>query len=191
MKFKEVEFKYPAEKMPLSDFEKFCANKDCKEAVIVSGYDHFYHKPGDPNSFCRYREGPDMKQLTFKRKTTDANNYVRTEHNINVVPGTTSTQIKALLSEFGYEFNVSIFKSCFVYKYKDYTLVYYICYNLDMAELGRFIEIEIGEEIEQGADEALSQLVILEKLCKGIGAVPSKRIKSSLFELFRKREASK
>lgn len=189
MKFLEIEHKYNASDIPLSVFTKFCKERDPMAYVCASGYDYFFSHKSDANAFCRYRHGADMNQLTFKRKTTEANNRVRTEHNIDLAPNMRRTQIEAFLKEFGYSYNTEIFKSCFVYKYSYYTLVYYICYDADMTELGRFIEIEMSEEKNWSNGEAEAELVILEKLCKPLGILPQARIRRSLFEMFR-REAS-
>lgn len=187
MKFREIEFKYNAADIGLGDFADFCRNHGSYSEIIASGYDHFYEKADDPDSFCRLRSGADMHQLTFKRKTQDANNFVRTEHNIDLSRSTTTEQISALCAEFGYKFNASIFKNCFVCKYDTYTFVYYICYDTAMKELGRFIEVEMSEEHSwQNEGEAYNHLLVLEKLMKPLGISPQARIKRSLFELYRK-----
>lgn len=185
MKFREVEFKYRADGISLSDFVSFCESRTPKAYIEVSGYDHFFDKEGSDTTFCRYRKGPDIHQLTFKRKTAEWNNYTRTEHNIDLDPKVSRPQIEALLSEFRYKFNFSLFKSCFIYKYDWYTLVFYTCYNKDMNELGRFIELEMSEDKTWAEGEAESELAVLEKLCKPLGISPQARVKRSLFELFR------
>lgn len=187
-KFKEVEFKYNAQGMDLVEFKEFCKYRpNLKKKVIAFGPDHFYQKSGDVDSFCRHRVGGDINQLTFKRKTLDANNYIRTEHNLDLRPGITEEQVSALAGEFGYVYNTSIYKSCFVYTYDWYTLVYYICYDTTMEELGRFVELEVAEDYPwQNAKDAWDQLVALERICKPLGISPQSRLKRSLFELFRK-----
>jgi len=187
MNFKEIEFKYNAENVSLAQFKEFCKGRNPEKALFASGYDHFYEKTNDSESFCRHRVGPDVNQLTFKRKTVNANSFVRTEHNIDVLPSTSREQIEALCGEFGYTYNFSIFKSAFVYKYDWHTFVYYIVYDLEMKETGRFVEIEMAEDYSWvNEQEAWNQLLVLEKLCKSIGLVPQARIKRSLFELYKK-----
>lgn len=186
MKFTEVEFKYNAKDIKLSDFCKFCSAHGTHTNIIASGHDHFYEKDSDQDSFCRLRSGADLHQLTFKRKTQDTNNFVRTEHNIDLLRSTTKEQIDALCSEFGYKYNTLIFKNCFVYKYDTYTFVYYVCYDNDMKEVGRFIEIEMSEEHSWTNEaEAYNHLLVLEKLMKPLGISPQARVKRSLFELYR------
>ena len=187
MMFKEIEFKYRADNISLIDFTDFCVKQGPASTIIASGYDHFYEKSDDSGSFCRLRVGPDSNQLTFKRKTQDNNNFVRTEHNIDLTPETTREQIEALLAEFGYKYNTSLFKNCFVYKYDNYTGVYYIVYDTSMKELGRFVELEMSETYGWSSeDEAYGQLVLIEKLCKSVGISPQCRVKRSLFELYKK-----
>lgn len=191
MKYTEVEFKYAAENISLETFTEFCKNRGPERFVMAAGYDHFYDHAKDADTFCRHRIGPDMNQLTFKRKTADNNNFVRTEHNIDLDTKVIPEQVEALCQEFGYRHNVSIFKNCFVYTYSWYTLVYYICYNLDMNELGRFVEIEMKEDHKWASDnQPMAELLVIERTCKALGILPQARIKRSLFEMFRKQKVS-
>lgn len=182
----EIEFKYRADDISLKDFIAFCEARGPLRAVNPCGYDYFYDNAKDQDAFCRHRVGLDINQLTFKRKTTDANNFIRTEHNMDLVKATRE-QVRSLVSEFGYAHNFSLYKNCFVYSYDNYTLVYYVCYDEDMKELGRFIEIEMKEDFQwKSEQEAWDCLLVFEKLCKPLGISPQHRIKRSLFELYRK-----
>lgn len=188
MHFKEIELKYRADNVLLSDFQAYCeSSKKPYSFLHASGYDYFYDDAVEPGEFCRHRVGADMNQLTFKRKTTNKNNYIRTEHNINLAKDTTVDQVSALCSEFGFSFNTSIFKTCFVYKFQSHTAVYYVCYDIEMKELGRFIEIELDENRNWGDEEnAMKALQVLEQDMSRLGLKPQSRVKKSLFELFRK-----
>lgn len=184
MKYREVEFKYDARQISMEDFTQFCQDRMPQKFVNASGYDHFYAKVNEPGSFCRHRVGADSNQLTFKRKTDPANSYIRTEHNIDL-DGTSEDQVKALCQEFGYEYTKSIFKNCFIYRYDYYILVYYICYDAGMQELGRFVEIEMREDYAwESQDAAWNALVTMERLIKTLGVSKDKRIAESLFEMF-------
>lgn len=186
MKAKEVEFKYDAKNIKLEEFKTFCAHRKPSSQVVASGFDYFYSDKKDSESFCRHRIGSDTNQLTFKRKTSDANSYVRTEHNINLDRNMSQEQIKAFCSEFGYEYNTSLFKTCFVYIYEDYSLCYYVCYDSNMVEKRRFVEIEMHEDYPWSTEqEAWNALVALERICKPLGVSAQARVKLSLFELFR------
>lgn len=186
-KFSEIEVKFRADDISLGKFHEFCKNRPNLQSYITAfGPDHFYSNTKDTDSFCRHRVGADMNQLTFKRKTAGTNNFIRVEHNIEL-KGASGEQIAALVKEFGYDYNTSIQKVCFVYKYDFYTLVYYFCYDLDMKELGRFVEIEMCEDYNwANQQDAWDQLVAMERICRPLGISPQGRIKRSLFELFRK-----
>lgn len=187
-KYLEIELKYRADDIALSAFSKYAelCNQGFNKFIQASGWDHFYDRQDEPGSFCRHRVGADMNQLTFKRKTTDKNNFVRTEHNIDLTPSVRKDQVEALCREFGYKYNTTIFKNCFIYKYDLHTFVFYICYDVDMKELGRFLEIEMSEDHPWKGDEAWNQLLSLESSLKCLGIIPQRRMKTSLFEMFRK-----
>lgn len=184
---KEIEFKYRADDLSLATFREFCETKEPLKYLECSGWDYFYQNQKEDDSFCRFRFGPDLSQLTFKKKTTDSNNFVRTEHNLDLDRGVTEGQARALCKEFGYQYNASIYKNCFIYKYDWYTIVFYVCYDENLKELGRFLELEMKETPEWHSEAAAwNELVVLEKLCKPLGIVPQARIKRSLYEMFRK-----
>lgn len=187
MEFKEIEFKYKAAEISFSSFTEFCASRGDSTFIQAAGYDYFYASTKDGDSFARHRVGPDMNQLTFKRKTTDKNNFVRAEHNIDLQQEVSTEQIAALCSEFGYEFRKRIFKNVFIYLFDRYNFVFYICYDDEMNELGRFIEIEMSEEHDWGEEKnAWEALLALEQDFKRLGITAQKRMKNSLFELFAK-----
>lgn len=186
MTFTEIEFKYRVDNLSLSSFTDFCQGRNPKKFVEASGFDHFYAKSKEPDAFCRHRIGPDFNQLTFKRKTENKNNYIRVEHNINLERSVERKQINALLEEFGYTYNTSVFKTCFVYFFDWYVLSYYVCYDKEMKEIGRFMEIEADENHAWGTQQdAWNAVQAMEKICKPLGLTSQMRIKRSLFELYR------
>lgn len=185
MKFKEIEFKYQAT-IGLTEFIKFCEQRGPRMHLVASGYDHFYQNNKDPEAFCRHRVGPDSNQLTFKRKLTDKNNFIRTEHNIDLTKKMRPDAINKYLEEFGYAYNSSLFKNCFIYNYEDHALVYYVVYDTDMNELGRFIEIEMAEDGKfVNEEDAWSALTTLERFSRPLGITAQNRVKRSLFEMFK------
>ena len=185
MKFKEIELKYRSDAVDLRTFKDFCLARLPVSETNASGYDHFYAKKGDKSTFARHRVGADINQLTFKRKTSD-NNFIRTEHNLDL-NAVKEDQMAAFLGEFGYQFNVSIFKTCFIFHFDRYIFVYYVVYDTRMKELGRFIEAEMAEEYPwKSEDEAWNALLALEKDFKTIGLNKVNRVKKSLFEMFKK-----
>lgn len=189
MKYKEIEFKYNAENISLTSFIEFCEEEGPLEEFYTAGYDHFYDNEKDPGAFCRHRISSNFNQLTFKRKMVDTNNFIRTEHNLTLGLETTKDQVAALCSEFGHKHNVSIFKTCWVYKYEKAVLAYYVCYNLEMKETARFFEIEANEDFAwEDEKQAWDYILDWEKGCSDLGVSAQARIKRSLFELFRKQK---
>ncbi len=185
-KFLEIETKYRV-RTSLEEFDRFCKDLGPSSSLLAAGYDHFYSSDKEPESFVRHRFSPVFNQLTLKRKTTDANNYVRTEHNITLGEKVTTDQVKGLCKELGYTFNTSIFKNVFIHFYNKFNFVYYICYDNDMSELGRFIEIEMDENHPwETEDQAWQELLVLEHKARVLGVSPQARMKKSLFEQFRK-----
>lgn len=187
MKYKEIELKYKADEIDLNKFKEYCLSQSPSKAIYAAGYDHFYDKAGETGTFCRHRQGADINQLTFKRKTTEKNSFIRTEHNIELAKHVDRAAIEALCSEFGYTYNTTIFKTCFVYEFKDHLLVYYIVADENLREVGRFLEIEMAEDYPWSSEEeAWAQLTLIEKLLKGVfGITPQARLRSSLFELYK------
>lgn len=186
-KHKEIEMKYNADSISIDSFKAFCLGREPLEYIVASGWDYFYAHKTEKDSFCRLRNSADLNQLTFKRKLTEKNNYIRAEHNIDMQHSVKQDQVEALVNEFGYVYNMALFKNCFIYNYEWYTLVYYIVYNEAMREVGRFIEIEMDEAKDwKDTSEAYKELTILEKLCKPLGLNSKERVSLSLFELYRK-----
>ncbi len=179
----EIEFKYRADEVNLASFMSHCNGMKPVDYVLASGWDHFYDA-SKTEGFARHRIGSNFNQLTYKRKTTDKNNYVREEDNLDLLLSVTQTQIASFLSKFGYEHNCTIFKNCFIYKYPTYSVVYYVIYSKALKEIGRFIEIEMSEDYAWESEEAAwNSLLEVEKSCKALGLTPQGRMKKSLYEL--------
>lgn len=183
MKFIEMEFKYRADDITLDQFSEYCESAGTYKHITASGWDYFYDSTRT-EGFARHRVGSDFNQLTYKRKTTDANNYVRQEDNLDLSPGVSVSQVSSFLHKFGYKHNTAIFKNCFIYKYDTYTLVYYCIYDTNLKQVGKFIEIEMSEDYPWSSEEqAWEQLIQVEKACKAIGLSPQCRMRKSLYEL--------
>lgn len=190
MKFKEVEYKYWADVISLQDFKAFCEARDPLESNEVSGYDHFYEntRTASADDFFRHRVGPDTNQLTYKRIPKDGTVVAREEHNIDLDPKTTRDQVTGFCKEMGYRYNMPLFKTIFYYVYDSYVASYYICYDDDMRECGRFIELEAKEDYPwKSVEEAQGQLKVLEKLYKGLGLSAPLRVSRSLYDMYRKK----
>lgn len=184
-KNKEIEQKFNASAISPEHFKAFCIKKNPHTELTVSGHDTFYSHPTDPNSFFRYRESDNDAELTFKRKTQD-NNVVRTEYNLNLA-GNLCDKGEAFCKDMGYVYNVTIFKVAFVYVYEAHLLCYYVVYDSDLVELGRFIEIELCEQIAWESEQAARKALInVETGCKELGLTSLNRVSASLFEMYRK-----
>ncbi len=187
MKHLEIETKYNADSISLVAFNDFCQSlKGSPKYLEAAGYDYFFDSDKDEDGFYRIRIGHDLRQLTYKHKTKDTNNYVRDEHNLNFASSMTKEYIEGYVKSLGYEFNTRLFKNCFIYAFETYTLVYYVCYDSDMHELGRFIEIEMSEDYPWPTEQdAWNELIAMERICRPLGISPQSRVKRSLFEMYR------
>lgn len=182
----EIETKYRADNVDLEEFMKVCTDKNPTEYITASGWDYFYDKKG-ADGFARHRVGSDFNQLTFKRKTSEANNFIRDEDNLNMLKDVSVKQVKSFLGKFGYKHNRSIYKNCFIYSYPDHIVVFYVIYDEQIKEIGRFIEIEMSESSPWETEEqAWDTLVKIEKEWKALGLNPKTRMKKSLYELVKK-----
>lgn len=187
MKYMEVESKHPADNIKLSDFCLFCKGKNPLRYKEISGYDHFYSNPYDTESFWRHRVGPGTNQATFKRKTKGTDSRIRVERNIDLAPNMDKDDVGGMVSESGYVYSASIFKNCFIFDYDNHTLVFYICYDANMKELGRYLEIEAKEDYPwKNEQEAWGMVTVIEKICKPLGISPATRVDKSLYELYGK-----
>lgn len=186
MRHTEVEFKYRVSELKLSDFTKAAQALNPTSYVEASGSD-YYFTDSKGVDFVRYRAG-DRQEFTTKKKTEAGNNYVRDEFNLLIGKGQTLDRISSFLNSVGYpRLNFSIFKTCFIYYYEKFDLVYYVVYDVDMREMDRFLEIEMLEDYPWKSEaEARTHLAMVESWLAPLGAVPANRESKSLFERYRK-----
>lgn len=180
----EVEFKYSAKNTSVNDFNAFCSGiKNHEQYRVNLGVDRFYTNKEKPDTFFRLREDSGRFELTYKRKTTKNNNKVRVEYNLGI---DNAIAAESLIKEFGYEYDTYLNKVNYVHVFPWFVLSYYICFDANMVEIGRFIEIEMREDHSWSAlKEMETELKILEKMCRAIGISPEGRIKESLYEMYR------
>ncbi len=185
--FTEIEYKYQVPDLKLTTFHETARALKHTSYVEASGYDYYFTCPEDADDFVRYRAG-DRQELTTKKKTNIANNYVRDEYNLMIGKGQTLERIAGFLDSIGYpRMNFCIFKACFIYYYDTYDLVFYIVYDQDMREMNRFLEIEMLEEYPWPNEEsARLALNTIEATLEHLGAAPGRRESKSLFERYRK-----
>lgn len=185
--FKELEFKYNAGDVKLQDFIKLAEKLKPTDRLNTSSFDYYYTS-STPDEFIRYRES-DEPELTIKRKVKTSNNWERVEVDL---PLDNSRVTKNVVDNWvkleGYSENFSIFKSCFIFWYDLVNAVYYVVYDNDMKECGRFIEIEVNKERVNGLglSKAFEKLKEFEKELATLGLNPQNRLRKSLFEMFAK-----
>lgn len=184
--FKELEFKYKADAVKLSDFIALMSKVGYSFRKDVSSWDHYYTHTDNKEEFIRFRES-DNPELTIKRKVKASNNWERVEVDL---PLDTNKINKLTVDNWvaleGYKNNVTIYKSCFIFWQDVLNSVYYVVYDQDMKELGRFIEIEVNKEKVNsiGTEVAFQQLKEMEKNLIELGINPQNRLKKSLFEMY-------
>ena len=183
MEFKEIEFKYDAKEIDINQFHIILQELQPTKYESISSYDDFFtNNSGD---FIRYRYNETNQELTIKRKLCKYNNNERIEVNLQILPQDSSV-IKTFVNLIGYNFNFRIFKDALIYWIDNVVICYYIVYNEKMEEMNRFIEIEANESMHfENELEAMNTIKLYETKLKNIGINPKKRLRKSLFELYR------
>lgn len=190
--YKELEFKYKADEVSLSEFVKVVEDLEPIKRLDISSWDTYFVK-NDPNQgeidyFVRYRES-DTPELTKKRKVKKENNWERLEIDLPLDKNATEKIVSDFVSLDGYQKNFKIYKTCFIFWFDLFNMVYYLVYDENMKEQGKFIEIEINKsKVEQlGLEGAKELLVNMEKeTLSKLNINHKNRMRNSLFELFRK-----
>lgn len=186
--FSELEYKYKADNVGLQDFLKLMKSLPLQKELDISSWD-LYYTQGEEN-FVRFRNS-DTPELTKKVKTKNSNNWVRVEVDLPLDPLRIKEEtVTKYLELEGYKENFRIYKSCFICWLDDANFVYYIVYDENMKEAGRYIEVEINKNkveylntTKAGAEGSLNYYA--EEL-KKLGLMPQHRMKKSLFEMYRK-----
>ena len=184
MKFKEIESKYHANEIKMADFTRLMEELNPNKKLTVSSYDDYFINEKD--DFIRYRHNDDVGELTIKRKINPKNNIERVEINLPIAESN-FLKIKEFVSLLGYRHNFTIYKTCKIYWINNKVISYYMVYDENIKELGRFIEIEADETHEWKSEkEALEEINKFEKLLLPLGLNNKNRLRKSLFEMFRK-----
>lgn len=185
--FQELEFKYNADNVKLTDFQMLASSLNPKSQITVSSWDQYFTKNNSEDFFIRYRES-DTPELTKKRKTKSTNNWERLEVDLPLDKNKINDKIvETFVSLDGYKKNFKIYKSCFIFWFDKTNMVYYTVYDENMKEIGRFIEVEVNKDkIEiKGKEECLKELSNLEKELEKLGITKKNRMKRSLFEIYK------
>ncbi len=190
--FEELEYKYRADNVSLSDFKALMATFPINKRKEAASWDIYYIQENDFESFQRFRLDKDNPELTKKVKTKDANNWKRVESDLPLDPRKiTEEGVSFHVGLDGYRENFRIYKYCDIYFEQDLNYVYYVVYDLNMKETGRFIEIEVNKDRVfalnfEDKEGALNRLNQAEKYLERLGISPQNRLKKSLFEIYRK-----
>ncbi len=204
----EFETKYRVEDQNLIVFKQILDNlSESKDFIYVEGPDYFFTYPkwwfehnsqwDSKGTFGRFRKpsyGLDngRRQMTCKYKSKDAKNSIqREEHNINIDFRTSDETIFKQFERHGMQFNSSIVKNCHIYKLADATLVFYTVYDTTDGKPKKpdyFVEIEVDEETIalKTEEEAWGVIVKYEKILEPVGVNAQKRLRKSLFEMYRR-----
>ena len=206
--FVEFESKYSIEDHLLIEFKQLLEGLNEKASFIyVEGPDTYFTYPAwwlanNPQwdaegTFVRYRKpsyGLDngRRQVTWKYKPVGSkNNISREELNWNVTNDVSEKVIIRQLEQSGVHFNFSIVKNCHIYKLDDATLVFYTLYDTTDGKPKKadsFIEIEVCEEkiATLSPEQALDIIVKYEKTLAPLGISARKRLKKSLFQMYKR-----
>jgi adenylate cyclase class IV len=184
--FKELEYKYDASEIPLTSFLNMVSRLHPVKRQDVSSWDYYYTLASaeKPEEFIRYRDSQ-RPELTIKRKTKQSNNWERVEIDLPLDPARTDENtVKSFVNLLNYKENFRIYKSCFIFWFNDVNMVYYIVYDDNMKEKGRFIEIEVNKEKVKQLADPFATLKLYEASLLEVGIKPSNRLKRSLYEMF-------
>lgn len=186
-KFLEIETKYEADEIDRLQFKALVSGLNPKSFLYIESKDIYYVK--SENEFLRFRNPPKFSkdrraELTFKKKTTQGNNNVRTEVNLRVDMNGPET-VDAFCNGLGYIRNFAIDKLCDIYWFDDANVVYYTVVD-ESGNHDSYIEIEVNEHLNLGETEGWEIITKYEKLFQPLGISPQKRKRLSLFEMYRK-----
>lgn len=191
--FDELEYKYKADGVMLSAFQELMYQRfHTLQRQTVASWDIYYAQETDENSFQRFRMDREKPELTKKVKTNTGNNWVRVESDLPLDPKRISeTAVRFHVGLDGYKENFRIFKACDIFVGYDLNYVYYVVFDSNMTETGRFIEVEVNKErvleLELGAKgSSMAELRKGEALLEKLGITAQNRLKKSLFEIYRK-----
>lgn len=185
-KFLEIETKYDANEIDRLKFKILAKSLNPDKFIYGEGTDIYYIKEND--DFLRFRmpmvNSDDKRaELTFKKKSTDKNNMIRTEVNLRIDLNSYEL-VNAFCEGIGYKKNFSVYKLFDIYFFEDANIVYYSVLD-DLGKTANFVEIEASEEIGLTEEKAWEVVQKYEKLLAPVGITAQKRKRLSLFEMYR------
>lgn len=185
MEFLEIETKYDADGIDLFAFKQIMEDTGLKDTLFyIESDDIYFYKEEE---FLRYRYASSNKksELTYKKKHSENNNVIRTEINIPIM-GKPMEAIKEFSNMLGFTKTFFIQKFCSIYKSPDAILVHYSVKDSTKA-VRHFIEIEVIEGLPKTEAEAFEILNKWEKVLEPLGIKSQKRLKKSLFEMYKEK----
>lgn len=190
-KFIEFETKYEVEENLLHPFKELMDTIGFKKFLYVQGPDVFFTKPGDRETFARYRRaehGDKREEFTIKQKHDENSSIIRTETNW-LVTGTPANEILKGIELMGFVYNTKIWKACHIYNLSDATLVFYTVRD-ENNNYTHFIEVEVKEQAGYTEEESWEIIRKYEELLKPLGISAQKRKRKSLFEMYRREDVN-
>ena len=192
IEFVEFEVKFRVDGGLVYDWKRLVAAlSDRKEFLYLESDDIYYVKEED---FLRHRfDSKDLnkrQELTYKKKMKTGNNIYRKENNVRC-DGNSIEGIADFCDNLGFKRNFKISKFVHIYKFEDATLPFYTVIDED-GKMAHFMEIEVDEEKlkTMTEDQAWEVIQKYEKILAPLGITPQKRLRKSLFEMYRKGEKS-
>lgn len=180
----EIELKFNANDIKLQDFLKLMESVKYSEKLEISSWDSYYIDSKNENEFIRFRNST-TPELTLKRRTNNINNWKRVEVDLPLNPKKINEEIVDAWAELeGYTKAKKLFKACFIFWTDKVNLVYYIVYDENLTEKGRFIEIEANKNNGLTEEESFNEVKKYEQELGKLGITPQHRLKRSLFELY-------
>jgi adenylate cyclase class IV len=182
--FYEMEFKYCADNVKLTAFIKLMEELKYTKKLEISSWDTYFVHSENKDEFVRFRNS-DTPELTLKRKTKQENNWKRIEIDLPLDPTRVEEATVTAWAEMeGYAKKTRLFKTCFIYWFKNVNMVYYIVYNENLTELGRYLEIEGEKNSGLSEEDTFEEIKKYEQMFGKFGVSPQNRLKKSLFELY-------
>lgn len=185
----EHEFKYRSDNIKLTEFQNLMKSLGKSEIITVSSWDVYFCHLENEHEFIRHRQSDTNPELTIKRKTNINNNFNRIEIDVPIKPNC-EEDVQKFVELLGYKFNFKIYKSCFIFKFKDYNYCYYLTYDENLKSLDIFTEVEVNKSsiealIKKGIDptEVLNEAA---KHLESIGLTSKNRMKKSLYEIYKR-----
>ena len=124
-KNKEIELKYSAAYIQLSEFRTLAKKLKPVGKLDISSWDMYYTN-GNKDEFIRFRDS-DEPELTIKRKTREDNNWHRVEIDLPLdITRLTPKLVKDWVGLLNYKENFRIYKKCFIFWTTTFFLLFFL-----------------------------------------------------------------